>query len=1112
MSRVQPLTWNKTGNDWVRDGLTGRLGAPELFGDTIVSGATNAVAIRETADGSTFYIGSVNGGVYSRRYYKTTDTWEDQWRWISQPGSGYSGGQSIGALALSPDGHYLAVGQGNPSNYKSTGSPGSGIVIGKIQEDGAIEWLELDPDIQKIFDNIPIRDLSWQGSTIYASAWSSYQATGLLIRINLEGGDAIGASRNPIPFNPALDALPTGRFALAGYMVDGDTVQNTLRITDTDNNFANLTGNAYNQYINQLNQDGDRITRLSAHPELINGKIVLFAGSHRFDPVNGNASISRIDRLVVNPISLELEDISSYQANLSIGNNQAANDRYYGNFSLAVDPYDSSGQSVYAGGNTFGSSSIAPSLLYTGGLVRIGFRSNTTPDITPLYGPYIQNERPLLPPAPGAPHADSRAINFYAGKEGPRLVETDDGGIWQLKLTGDATGSRPASNAWWKSLTANGLNTFEVMMADWGSAANIISSSYQDSAASLGYHGDAFATNLWVGDGQIAVIDDGGQEPKKATGYLSGYHYLAYGDIQKYDYDNQGFVKGMQYANFYLQSEAQDRPMPWTKTPEAEYYRKQGSHIPFLLPFEENAYRQGSMVMVGTVNAYETIKVKANQLIFRPLLKGNTPLLRNDSIIKQITALDNQGSVEEAVIPELFLATNEINTGTVQLLGRDDTRSNANQKEGLLRPLAFSNLNTQQLSEAGPIIDIAHQPNKTGVDRTYWLQGGISLLFGFGSPNPQILRVGKENQEVHTFNLEKLGIATAKNDVYGFQSVTYVPANEIHGEKIVIAGISGAWISDLDSDGMPAGFTPMNWQGLPESVPPGSYINNVKYIPGDDLLILNTLGQGNWIYSFSGDLGRRPAPRDLLILPNTVLPIQQVADQDKRGNELNQTIAFQLDGRLQDKHQTTETEIILHQPERWRKYMEIVSPYHVGINNLEGSVRDQANNWVNILRPEGLEYRGGYETNDAIVMPFPFYPGVSMFNLTINPKEYVKPKSVRLGYSFRLADGGESVTRTLTLKPDRFQSRNRRDTITGMSVHRSSLVVGEEGLDDISTTTLGETHHHLQQTIGQNTNALMLERSVQPLSSATTNFDDLFGQADTRHWFAMDLSSQNQFL
>ena len=50
-----------------------------------------------------------------------------------------------------------------------------------------------------------------------------------------------------------------------------------------------------------------------------------------------------------------------------------------------------------------------------------------------LYGPRLENNKDVaLPPAPGQPHADSRSISFYHGKDRTKLIQTDDGGSGAL--------------------------------------------------------------------------------------------------------------------------------------------------------------------------------------------------------------------------------------------------------------------------------------------------------------------------------------------------------------------------------------------------------------------------------------------------------------------------------------------------------------------------------------------------------------------------------------------------------------------------------------------------------------------------------------------------------
>lgn len=120
-SLVPKETWFSTGNDFLIDGLWGRLGVQESFGETRVSGATNGLAAVDDPDtGQTFlYAGSVNGGLYLRSYDKAKDRWAKNWTWLTKPGSTYQGSQGIGIITPSPDGKFLAVGQGNASNYFS---------------------------------------------------------------------------------------------------------------------------------------------------------------------------------------------------------------------------------------------------------------------------------------------------------------------------------------------------------------------------------------------------------------------------------------------------------------------------------------------------------------------------------------------------------------------------------------------------------------------------------------------------------------------------------------------------------------------------------------------------------------------------------------------------------------------------------------------------------------------------------------------------------------------------------------------------------------------------------------------------------------------------------
>ena len=186
MSNIAANNWVPTGNDYIIDGVWGRLGLQEKFGETYVSGATNGLAIQETDDKVFLYAGAANGGIHLRVYDKNNDSWGDSWSWISKPGSGYEGSQAIGVLSISPNGEYLAVGQGNPSNGQKIAAPSQGITIGKINNDGSIDWLPVSDNVLELLVNKNIRSMEWVGNSLVASSYTkNSELEGELITLTL---------------------------------------------------------------------------------------------------------------------------------------------------------------------------------------------------------------------------------------------------------------------------------------------------------------------------------------------------------------------------------------------------------------------------------------------------------------------------------------------------------------------------------------------------------------------------------------------------------------------------------------------------------------------------------------------------------------------------------------------------------------------------------------------------------------------------------------------------------------------------------------------------------------------------------------------------------------
>ena len=1061
MTSIASGLWVPSGNDYVIDGLWGRLGVQENFGETYISGATNGLAIKETEEKVFLYAGASNGGIHLRVYDKATDQWGDSWNWISKPGGDYTGSQSIGVLKVSDDGQYLAVGQGNSSNYKRLGAPSQGIQIGAIQVDGSVQWLPVAAEAQQQLANQNIRSMEWVGTELHASSWSRNNF-GSYIRVTTSANGIDSAFAAPNIRNLYV-TRSTGTNTLIAGGYDLNAATNIIEIDSGSGIIAPLEGENYLDFLGEipfikLASDGTvaykPIARVTAYPSLVEGKLIAFAGFYETTEktqdidsfLDSNGPISHIARLVINPETRELDAYQIYAVPKGeIGTNQAANPGFYGNFSFAIDPHDPTANSVFAGGNQFGSATLQ-SPTVDGGLVRVDF-SGVEPSIRDtLYGPKIDTRNDVLvtPFSPGQPHADSRTIAFYESAAGPKLVQTDDGGIWELALQTTPSGSAAAVDAWWQSLSTKGLSTLETNMVSWASQSNSIASSYQDNAASLGYYGDDYATNFWVGDGQLAFFDDATTNDNYA-GYLSSYGYLSNGSLVKAVYDEVGFISTRQNANFFLKRSSDQSPIPWAWSPESQY-QSQLDRVTFILPSEANAYQSNRIVLSGLLNIYETIEPgdqsPSNAIVLRPLLGSDV-----DPTLQPLnpTAIDNQGGADEGLISSLYVGALNA-SGEPTIYGRTSNSIG----DYTLKAIDLGE-RQEQFNDNGSVVDLAHS-HRDSADNIYWIQGGNSIPFGnyfqVGlDAKDQVLGIRQSDGTASFKRLSELGLPFNDNDPWGYQALVFVPGTVNRKDQLILGGLTGIWSAELDDNGLPSdGFQSMPWQDLPGGTAPGSYIKTIQYDPQDDLLIAGTQGQGSFIYSFTGDLGERPAASELLQVSDVDLPQKTTADLDKRGNQENSTIAIQLDGRLREPDVDITIEIVLHDANAWREVMDYVSAYDISVSDqsiADGSAKDTANKFLNILDPQGLDYRGGREVNGDIVMPLRLPAGVNLYNLIVNQKEFASPRDeINLGYSVRTIDGPHEAGATLKLFPEYATTR--------ASFYGSSLAFDQDYFENIA--------------------------------------------------------------
>lgn len=1073
--RVAAQKWVPTGNDYVIDGTWGVMGFSQNFGGTKLSGAINGLAVHEdqAAGKAYLYAGASNGGVYLRMYDNTSKQWEDTWKWVTKPGSGYEGSQSIGVLAVSEDGNYLAVAQGNPSNYAATAPPSRGVQIGRISRNGSITWLPVNPTAAKTLDGLDVRSLKWDGSTLIGTTWY-YNKNGKEDPDTTSKGTQFSIQTSADGIESA-DVVDRGKEVL---MLDHNkygTLTAGYSTTDKSNlielNGLALTGALYDQLLQELLDTYSTIGRVSLYPEPVNGRLVAFVGSFlNGDPNNSNSPIARVDRLEISPDHRMILDLKSKLLNdKEIGSNQATNTDSYGNFSFQADPYDQRALGVFAGGNTFlNDPTPTRSAGSGGGLVKIEF-DGPAPTLVPLYGPFYTETTAQKPPfSPGQPHADSRTITFYSTSDGPALLQTDDGGIWELPLRISAEGATLRDGAWWQTLTTKGLGTLEMAMVGWNSHLNAILSSQQDNASSLGYYGEKHATNFDSGDGAIAFFDDA-YSAGKSSAYMYGQWAVPNGKWTQVTFDRNGFARTKRTSNFYLQTTSGGVPkaLAWEDTLEgptvADEYGSETiiykTTAAFRLPTEANAYKAGKIAMSGQFNIYETIEAtpdlrEKNGLLFRSLLDEDVPMVDKENHQPGLlsTAIDNQGGSSKTKIDSLYAGAvisqtvNDPNKRVV-LFGRQSSNRASSYQ---LRELSFSNLSAEQITSAGQIQDIAHAPGSVGLDTIYWLQGGNNLNQLYASrtsksqtpPSEQVLRVGQAGGAVITYNLvDDFGIRLAQGDQYGQQDLTYVPATKHHPAQLLIAGQQGIWVSEIGANGQPTGFTQMQWKGLPKDGP-GSYVRSIQYDPEDDLLIAATQGQGSFLYSYSGSLGSRPESKRLLHVSNLDLHQSATPQLDKRGNQLDAGIVISLDSRLQKPDRPTRLVIELHKAEAWQRAMDYVSLYDFNKPNQEKTASwpgaQQMQTLFSITTTAGAQAVGGRIKDNTISVPLDMPHDTTMFAMTVNAKETdVQARIKPLKYTVSLKDGSESVTRRV-----RFVPLSSGDEATYGS--RASLEAGDE--------------------------------------------------------------------
>lgn len=1036
---LTPNEWTILEPSVIRDAVHGRLGFQNDFGTTFVSGATNALVLKQnpidglaTEGDAVLYIGTTNGGVYMRRYDYQTDTWDDRWTWISEPSGssagGYDGAQGIGALAISPDGNFIAVGRGNSSNYLGYTPSGPALQIGRILSDGSVDWLANEPNqpTSGITAMSNIRELSWQNDALYLTTVSGANAPNLTTQFGryfvndegaLTGSEVLGSlTANVITSDSAGPDQPVFVSSMSGAL---------SMVAAGSGQLSAVTSEDWEAIRQGRLSSGEYMARLTvAQDPTVDGRAIVLVGWISFPNDNAPHYITHVDRLVIDTDNTVVQTTSIDFSNKA-GNNQAGTVSFYGNYSLMFDPSDPSFNTVLVGGNQYRESHPDGQIPYTstGGLVRGDF---STQSVEAVFGPYRDANGQLVADSllTGAPHADSRKGIVINTAHGVELIQSDDGGIWLFSPSPDD----PTLNGW-TSLTAPGLNALEVISTGWDARSNSFVSAFQDNSTSIGQLGDAFMSNVWAGDGMLSLMDGAMVTNDQALswGYLNSQKYMLQGKVYGFGLNARGDVMQTEVLTMVTNWEGNSvQPIEWVETyalvlanPTVALDRIPGL-ASFKGPSTTNPYRQGDLVLAGDSGLYETFQANGSpnaaanatgtlQLVpVVPFSDANTVFTAVD-LGSSSTYVAQHDQIKPFFWDSLLAVSWDKTTRQSTIWYRDPVSlDTAPASLADVDPTFLNSIALQPLTTSGyAIADIAHTVDAQGMLETaYWLEAGSTFLPPFAtgeSLQPSQTSDGAALVIYANGNLTRLPYAQTSgldqlvqaSDKFGPTSLELIPGKSGAADILVIGGEHGLYMSELNAQGMPVGFEAMSIDGLPSGVQFGSAVTGLVYNEQDQLLTASLLGGGTMLYSLTGDL--QPTPTDDLSLKvsQTTVPQSLSESLDKRGNQVSGQFAIELPGDAFDDQGVAQVQFVIPDADLWRPYLSEVSFY------LQASGTGSE---FNLLERSGSLISETLTFNDFAAMRLGFF----RTNSTIK-----QLPEITLDYQLNLLNGDGTVRQTL---------------------------------------------------------------------------------------------------
>ena len=950
----------------IQDPFIARLNRANPWGSGKATGAINTLELIQNPDtkNGTLYAGSVNGGIWERKYDGASDSW-GTWKQVSSFAE-YKGVQSIAKLKITEDNELLIAAAGTTSSFTGLGGDiKDPLQFAFFNSDGTVfGWFTNARGVQDIIKGKRINALEESKNIVIVGTGDGLyvgKINGALESlVKVEENNEIAQAAKLRLINPTryeISSIAKGAsgriYASVNYLGAEGRIGGilTTTITELEQNPTKAWKIIDGSIEKSINKS---VLKLATSKDPISGKDILYLGTAGIEP----EAYDFIYQLTYD----ETADSQKWVGKSVypfIGADQASI-----HASFASDPTDPN--SVFAGGNF----PVTPEALalhkldpkkyfknaygaWTGGLTAVTFDGNDA-KLTEHYASFARPEN-----ADGtATHADSRDIKFLQTKTGTRIIEASDGGIGIKDID---------INEPWLFHLNDGLRTTESFSSDWSNIGNLTITAMQDNALAIAKHNQAWF-NVTSGDGAIARFDDANKDNFKgyAHAYYGSQSYSSNGRLETAAYDKTGTLKYKdmleldvldKFGNF---EDFLNYDMIFTG-----YDPIKQENYNFYLPFETNNYRAGDVVLAGQRNIYEQVVPHwtlptAGQMKLVPLIEEDikrepeqTPEGETifNPLIRTFTALEI-GSKKGESMPKikpyswdaLYTSFREQNAEGVMITNLYGRKEGVALEEpgaeiNVAKNFKLENLTSYLPSETigNMITGLSFNPDNS--DQLWAAIAKSNVTYGdkIGKPeqflDPSYLIYSSDGgKSWETLTVSGLNGIPPNAQL---QQVQYVPVKDGKPAELYLGGYGGVWYATIENNGKPGPFKSVKWDGLEKgngwNSPPSGiqdpnfsiWNTDLEYDPVDDVIVASTMGQGTWLLNRS-ELEAAPSSNSGIRISPVILPQDiEFLKRKKASRPIEGVMTVSLERTNENIDKNVSVDLKLDKG--WEKYLNIIN-------------------------------------------------------------------------------------------------------------------------------------------------------------------------------------------